>query len=113
MYGDDDLIKRPFKQPIYKEINKRLILDLYENQAKSIVKGNLKEIKFKSVHYPHLNDSVPSQQYLSDGNQTSESQIEIISDNKEPAYINHYITKAKCIQKCIMPSIFPQIFICI
>ena len=93
IFGDDNLITRPFIQPIYKEINKRILGHKYENQAKSIVKGNLKNVKFKSVHYPLLNFKVPSQQYLSDGTRKPGSKISISSQNKEPAYINHYITK--------------------
>ena len=93
IFGDDDLIERPFIQPIYKEIKKRLIGHFYENQLKSIVKGNLNGIFFKSVHYPHIKSKVPSKQFLSDGTKIPNAKIEIKSKNKEPAYINHYITK--------------------
>ena len=93
IFGDDDLIERPFKKPIYKEITNRLIGHFYENHGKSIVKGNLNGIIFNSVHYPHINFQVPSQQFLSDGSKTPNFTIKITSKNEEPAYINHYITK--------------------
>ena len=93
IFEDDDLIERPFIQPIYKEIKKRLIGHFYENHVKSIVKGNLNGIFFKSVHYPHIKSKIPSQQFLSDGTKIPRAKIVIKSKNKEPAYINHYMTK--------------------
>ena len=93
IFGDDNLIQRPFIQPIYKEIKNRLIGHFYEKQAKSIIKGNLKHVKFKSVHYPLINSKVPSKQYLSNGIRKPGSKISINTKTKEPAYINHYITK--------------------
>lgn len=81
------------RKTIYTKIKKRLIGHFYENQLKSIVKGNLNGIFFKSVHYPHIKSKVPSQQFLSDGTKIPRAKIVIKNKNKEPAYINHYMTK--------------------
>lgn len=104
LFGDDNLIERPMKEPIYKEIVQQVTSSLnrdlihkgnLENQGKAIVRGGLNGVVIKSPHFASrwarqniLKSCLPS------GMACYRSGVAIEDDySKESVFLNHYMTK--------------------
>lgn len=102
LFGDDNIVVRDKKQPIFgafvNEITKPLSRDLTKtcrlhNQAKTIIKGHLNGIRFDSVHFANrggriLNQCLPSGKPCNSG-------VELHEDySHEKVFFNHYMTKS-------------------
>ena len=103
LFGDDGLIKRDAKKPVYgffkKEITKSLNRNLIDKgdleiQGKFIIKGKLNNYKFGSVHYvSYASKKEPLPSVLPSG-KPCKSGVRIREDySGETIYLNHYMTK--------------------
>lgn len=103
LYGDDNKITRDMSKPLLgafsKEITKSYSRDLkrevrLQDQAKSIVKGHLKNIMFTSVHFAIHKPNTLLRSCLPSG-KLCESATTIYEDySKEVVFLNHYMTKS-------------------
>ena len=104
LFGDDDKITRDMNKPVYccfhKVITKSLKNDLkskntLENQAKAIVRGNLPNVVFHSVHFACFYDNdhiIPS---ILPSGRPCWSRVAIKEDYRfESIFLNHYMTKS-------------------
>ena len=104
LFGDDDLIERDMKKPVYEifshEITESLTNDLkrkntLENQAKSIVRGNLPHVVFHSVHFACFYDKdhiIPS---ILPSGRPCWSRVSLKENYMfESVFLNHYMTKS-------------------
>jgi len=102
LFGDDDIIERdtsiPVMESFKKEITEPLSKDLTQvcglnNQGKCFLRGNLKWVRFYSVHFASRYNNVvrsclPSGRLCLSG-------VEIKEDySKETIFLNHYMTKS-------------------
>lgn len=90
VFGDGDLITRDINIPVYKGITKPSDNNIFNSQAKCIVRGGLDNVIFESVHYPLINDVVPKQK-LPNGKITY-GKISI-NEKSNGICLNHYMTK--------------------
>ena len=104
LFGDDDKISRDMTKPVWccfhKVITSSLKNDLkskntLENQAKAIVRGNMKNVVFHSVHYANFYDQyhiipsvLPSGRHCISGVALKENYM------FEIVFLNHYMTKS-------------------
>ena len=104
LFGDDNKITRDMNKPVYccfhKVITSSLKNDLkskntLENQAKSIVRGNLPNVVFHSVHFACFYDKdhiIPS---ILPSGRPCWSRVAIKEDYRfESIFLNHYMTKS-------------------
>lgn len=93
IYGDDHgKASDDVSIPIFKRITEKLN-HIYNNHGKCIIRGNLKNIDFKSVHYPLSNNKMLSQCLPSGKKLDDHSKIDLKEQEFEIAYLAHYMTK--------------------
>lgn len=106
LFGDDDLITRDMKNPIYKDIKKPILNNSLSNQGKCIVRGGLKNICVGSCHFAFRGDwdidnlenrDLNKIQILRSCLPSGKECFSKISINEnyddESVFINHYMTK--------------------
>ena len=104
LFGDDNLITRDMRVPVYKaftkEVKHSMNRDLItkgnlEKQAKSFIRGGMKDIIIQSPHFGSIrrrDNVIPS--ILPSGRPTW-SKVAINEDySREFIYLNHYMTKS-------------------
>ena len=104
LYGDDDLIERDMKQPVYKVFKRVLHFSLHrnlkqsgtlQNQGKALVRGGLRNVVFCSPHfasYGTKSNVIPS--ILPNG-KLCYSMVEIKENyNGNTIFLDHYMTKS-------------------
>ena len=104
LFGDDNLIERDMSKGVMetfkKEITHSLRWDLerkstLEIQGKSIVKGHLNGIVFKSVHFANFIQSNRILPSVLPSGRPCNSGVAIMEDySKEKVFLNHYMTKS-------------------
>ena len=98
LFGDDDLITRDMSKPVYKVFKNQVLHSFnrnliqrgnLESQAKCMVRGKLKNVKFGSVHYAKdLPSCLPNGRVCYSKVAIKEKYI------RTNVYLNHYMTKS-------------------
>lgn len=93
IYGDDHgSASSDISVPVYERITEKLNRT-YNMHGKSIVRGKLNNVKFNSVHYPTIDNKMPSQCLPSGKQLTDDSKIVLSTCEYDIAYLAHYMTK--------------------
>ncbi len=93
LFGDDNLIERDMNKGVVETFRQEIVIPL-SFQGKTIVKGNLNNVAFNSVHFANYTTNKMLPSVLPSGKKCN-SGVYITEDySKETVFINHYMTKS-------------------
>lgn len=103
LFGDDGMIERDMKVPVYKAFNKVLTKSLnrnlydvgnLQNQGKAIVKGNIENVIATSPHFLSLGErNNVLKSCLPSGKETTSRVVMNDDYSNESVFLHHYMTK--------------------
>ncbi len=94
LFGDDNIIERDTKIPVYDFFKKEIKNNKKSNQGKALIRGNLQNIYFNSVHYGACDEKETILKSCLPSGKPCYSKVDIREDySKENIYLNHYMTK--------------------
>ncbi len=98
LFGDDDIIERNIKEPVFGAFKKILNIPEFSSQGKSLIRGGLKNIEVRSCHFAsQFNNGkyVQLKSCLPSGKEYINTDFRINADySNEKVFINHYMTKS-------------------
>lgn len=100
VYGDDELLERDLTQPVFNAFKTEVINPKFSQQGKSIIRGNLVNIKFNSGHYavrylPWNDQTCNLTSCLPSGKPNIKDYFNIYTDySTETIFLNHYMTRS-------------------